>query len=125
MCRNVKFGQNRSNCGGDMVIFRFFKIAAAILDFFKFQAFNGRTAQEGRNVPQCEIWSKTVNRGGDMVIFLFPRLISAIRDWISTIKVKVKVKVKVAFISIIINDKNKLDTVITKNYWLDAKWRDR
>ena len=28
---------------------------------------------------------------------------------------KVKVKVKVAFISIIINDKNKLDTVITKN----------
>jgi len=27
----------------------------------------------------------------------------------------VKVKVKVAFISIIINDKNKLDTVITKN----------
>ena len=29
-------------------------------------------------------------------------------------KVKVKVKVKVAFISIIINDKNKLDTVITK-----------
>ena len=28
--------------------------------FFKFQAFNGRTSQEGRNVPQCEIWSKSV-----------------------------------------------------------------
>jgi len=27
----------------------------------------------------------------------------------------IKVKVKVAFTSIIINDKNKLDTVITKN----------
>jgi len=31
------------------------------------------------------------------------------------VQFKVKVKVKVAFISIIINDKNKLDTVITKN----------
>ena len=38
ICRNVKFGQNRSNRGGDMVIFRFFKIAAAaILDFQNFK----------------------------------------------------------------------------------------
>ena len=42
------------------------------LGFFKFQAFNRRTAQEGRNVPQCEIWSKSVKprrRYGDFSIF--------------------------------------------------------
>ena len=32
--RRAKFGRNRSNCGRDMAIFRFFKMAAAaILDF--------------------------------------------------------------------------------------------
>jgi len=34
MRRHAKFGRNRSNRGGDMAIFRFFKMAAAaILDF--------------------------------------------------------------------------------------------
>ena len=34
----AKFGQNRSNCGRDMSIFRFFKMAAAaILDFSNFK----------------------------------------------------------------------------------------
>ena len=119
--RRAKFGRNRSNCGRDMAIFRFFKMtAAAILDFsnfkfltvdssrgskcvamsnlveigqlaaaiwrffdfsrwrrrhlgfFKFQIFNGRTAQEGRNASPCQIWSKSVNwrpRYGDFSIF--------------------------------------------------------
>ena len=42
------------------------------LGFFKFQTFNCRTAQEGRNAPQCEIWSKSVKprrRYGDFWIF--------------------------------------------------------
>jgi len=30
------------------------------LGFFKFQAFNGRTAQEGRNALPCQIGSKSV-----------------------------------------------------------------
>jgi len=43
---HAKFGRNRSNCGRDMASFRFFKMAAtAILDFQKFETFNGRTAQ--------------------------------------------------------------------------------
>jgi len=38
MRRSAKFGRNRSKCGGDMTIFRFFKMAAAaILDFQNFK----------------------------------------------------------------------------------------
>ena len=38
MCRRAKFGRNRSKCGGDMTIFRFFKMAAvAILDLQNFK----------------------------------------------------------------------------------------
>ena len=60
--RRAKFGRNRSNCGRDMAIFRFFKMAAAaILDFLKLQIFNGRTAQEGRNASPRQIWSKSVD----------------------------------------------------------------
>jgi len=42
------------------------------LGFFKFQIFNGRTAQEGRNASPCQIWSKSVEtrpRYGDFQIF--------------------------------------------------------
>jgi len=36
--RHVKFGRNRSKCGGDMAIFEFSKMAAAaILDFQNFK----------------------------------------------------------------------------------------
>jgi len=36
--RRTKFGRNRPKCGRDMAIFRFFKlVAAAILDFLKFE----------------------------------------------------------------------------------------
>ena len=44
----AKLHQNRLNRGRDMAIFQFFKMAvAAILDFLKFEIFNGRDAQEG------------------------------------------------------------------------------
>ena len=32
-----------------------------MLDFLKFEIFNGRTAQEDRTVSLCQIWSKSVN----------------------------------------------------------------
>jgi len=52
--RLAKFGQNRSNRGRDMAIFRFFKMpAATILDFSNFKFFNGRTAEEGRTASPC------------------------------------------------------------------------
>ena len=44
-----------------MVIFRFFKMAdATILDFKKFQIFNGRNGQEARTAPVCQISSKSL-----------------------------------------------------------------
>ena len=42
------------------------------LGFFKFQTFNGRTAQEGRSASPCQIWSKSVKtrrRYSDFSIF--------------------------------------------------------
>jgi len=42
------------------------------LGFLKFETFNGRTAQEGRNAPPCQIWLKSVKtrgRYGDFSIF--------------------------------------------------------
>ena len=68
MRHRAKFCRNRSNCGRDMAIFRFFKMAAAaILDFsnFKFltvgrlkMAELGRHAKFGRNRSKCgrDIW---------------------------------------------------------------------
>ena len=44
---HAKSCRNRSNCSRDMAIFQFLKMAAAaILEFLKFDAFNGRTAQD-------------------------------------------------------------------------------
>ena len=74
----AKFGKNRSNCGHDMSIFRFFKMAAAaILDFsnFKFltvgqlKRFEMRLrAKFGQNRSKC---------GRDMVIFRFSKMAAA------------------------------------------------
>jgi len=56
----AKFRLNRSNRGRDMVIFRFFKMAAAaILNFKNFKTFNGRNGQEGRTASLCQISSKS------------------------------------------------------------------
>ena len=42
--------------------------------FFKFQIFNGRTAEEGRTASLCQIWSK---RSRDMAIFQFYKTAAA------------------------------------------------
>jgi len=39
------------------------------LGFFKFQIFDGRTAQDGRTVSACQIWSKSVKMRRAMAIF--------------------------------------------------------
>ena len=52
--------------------FSIFQDSGRHLGFSKFQTFNGRTAQEGRSAPQCDIWSKSVKpqrRYGDFSIF--------------------------------------------------------
>ena len=60
MHHRAKLRQNRLNRGRDMAIFQFFKmVAAAILDFLKFQIFNGRGGQEGRIASLCQISSKS------------------------------------------------------------------
>jgi len=56
-----------------MTIFRFFKMAdGRNVGFLKFQTVNGRTAEDDRNAPPCQIWSKSVKprpRYGDFSIF--------------------------------------------------------
>ena len=73
--RRGKFGGNRSKCGRDMAIFRFFKMAAAaILAFSNFKSLSvgrlkmaelGRHAKFGRNRSKC---------GRDMAIFPFLKM---------------------------------------------------
>ena len=61
MLRSAKFGRNRSKCGGDMTIFRFFKMAAAAILHFKiFEVLMVEQLLEGQNAPLCQIWSKSV-----------------------------------------------------------------
>jgi len=76
--RRAKFGRNRSNCGRDMAIFRFFKMAAAaILDFsnFKFLTVGQlKRVEMRRNVKFGQNRSK---RGRDMAIFRFSKMAAA------------------------------------------------
>ena len=59
MRRRALFGRNQSTVGRDFSIFQ--DGGRRHLGFFKFQIFNGRTAQEGGNASPCQIWSKSVN----------------------------------------------------------------
>ena len=73
MRRRAKFGRNRSNRGRNMAIFSIFQDGGyRYLGFFKFENFNGRTAEEGRSASPCQIWSKSVKPRpsyGDFSIF--------------------------------------------------------
>ena len=65
----AKYCQNRSNSGQDMAIFRFFKMAAAILDF---QNFKFLTAGTGKGVElhqRAKFRENRLNRGRNMAIF--------------------------------------------------------
>ena len=78
MVEQLKFGRNRSKCGGDMTIFRFFKLAAAaILDFqnFKFLTVEQLKRVELRD-PAKFGWNRS-KRGRDMAIFRFFKMAAA------------------------------------------------
>ena len=72
MRRRAKFGQNRSNRGGDMAIFRFFQMAAAaILDFQNFKLLTVTRLKRVEMRRRAKFGQNRSNRGGDMVIFEF------------------------------------------------------
>ena len=48
-----------------------------MLEFLKFQIFNGRKGQEGRSASVCQILSKSLELGRDMVIFRFFKMAAA------------------------------------------------
>jgi len=65
----VAIGQTDAEKNSD---FSIFKMAAAILDFCKFEIFSGRNGQEGRTASPCQIWLKSVKtrpRYGNFSIF--------------------------------------------------------
>jgi len=66
----AKFYRNRSNRGRAIAIFRFFKMAAAVI--LDFKIFNGRTRQEGRTTLLCQILTKSLQSRptyGDFLLF--------------------------------------------------------
>jgi len=74
----AKFGQNRSNCGRDMSIFRFFKMAAAaILDFSNFKFLTVRQLNRFEMRLHAEFGQNRSKRGRDMAIFRFSKMAAA------------------------------------------------
>ena len=72
MLRCAKFGRNRSKCGGDMTIFRFFKMAAAaILEFLNFKLLTVGWLKRDEVRRHAKFGQNRSNRGGDMAIFRF------------------------------------------------------
>ena len=81
--RHAKFGRNRSNCGRDMAILEFFKMAAAaILNFsnFKFSTVGRLKRAELRRRAKCG--HNRSKRGRDMAICrLFNMAAAAVLDF--------------------------------------------
>jgi len=74
----AKFGQNRSNCGRDMSIFRFFKMAAAaILDFQIFEILTVGTLNSFEMRLRAKFGQNRSKRGRDMAIFRFSKMAAA------------------------------------------------
>ena len=67
LCHLAKFGRNRLNCGRDMVIFRFFKMAAAaILDFKNFKFLTVGTVKRVELRHRAKFRRNRSKRGRDM-----------------------------------------------------------
>jgi len=81
----VKFGDNNSNGGRIIAIFRFSKWrSAAILDFDVFQKWHYGTLRVEHGHQQTEFGEDIWNSGWDMAIFLFPKWRpSAILDFVT------------------------------------------
>ena len=68
--RRAEFGRNRSNRGRDMVIFRFFKMAAAaILDFSNFKFLTVGRLKRAELRRRAKFGRNQSNRYRDMTIF--------------------------------------------------------
>ena len=68
----AKFRQNRSNCGSDMAIFRYFKMAAAaILDFRNFKFLTVGAVKRVEMLQHAKFCQNRLNHGRDMAIFWF------------------------------------------------------
>ena len=71
----AKFGQNRPNCGRDMSIFRFLKMAAAaILDFQIFDILTVGTLNSFEMRLRAKFGQNRSKRGRDMAIFRFSKM---------------------------------------------------
>ena len=78
MCHRAKFGRNRSNRGGDITIFRFFKMAAAaILDFQNFKVLTVRRLERVAMRPHAKFGRNRSKCGVDMTIFRFFKMAAA------------------------------------------------
>jgi len=76
--RRAKFGRNRSNCGRDMAIFRFFKMAAAaILDFSNFKFLTVGQLKRVEMRRNAKFGQNRSKRGRDMAIFRFSKMAAA------------------------------------------------
>ena len=74
----AKFRQNRLNCGRDMVIFQFFKMAtAAILDFRNFKLLTVGHVKEVELRHRTKFRRNCSIRRQDMVIFIFFKITAA------------------------------------------------
>jgi len=78
LCHRAKFRRNRLNCSRDMVIFRFFKMAAAAILDFKNLKFLTVVTVKKVELHQCAKfrwnWS---NCGRDITIFRFIKMAAA------------------------------------------------
>ena len=76
--RRTKFGRNRSNCGRDMAIFRFFKMAAAaILDFQNLKLLTMERLERADLRRSAKFGRNRSNHGRHMVNFRFFKMASA------------------------------------------------
>ena len=72
MLRCAIFGRNRSKCGGDITIFRFFKMAAAaILDFLNFKLLTVGWFRRAELLRRAKFGRNRSNYCRDMTIFRF------------------------------------------------------
>jgi len=76
--RYATFGRNRSNCGCDMAIFPFLKMAAAaILDFSNFKFLTVEHLKRVELRRHAKFGQNRSKRGRDMAIFLFSTMAAA------------------------------------------------
>jgi len=74
----AKHAENRSKRGGDIAIFRFFKMAAAaILDFSNFKYLTVGTLKRAELRRRGKFCQNRSKRGGDIAIFRFFKMAAA------------------------------------------------